>query len=347
MIDKKRQSRHILFQRVSSVILLLLVVVGMIYAGYHIAETYREKTDFGGMVTLRQADMDLDEDDYSTRISRESILNYVTQEKVLKPVAQACGWKISYEKMLEAIDVKERLSSQRSFVLLVNTMDAERSTRVARALSFAFLEFYRKGWSERSRKDLRLCDRKIQIYNQELAELSEARRNLQEKKQLIPVNSVDEMRAVNEQLVEAQKQFLSAYGAYVIKMEEKRSELHLQYDLARQVSTENNATVRGMKLQLDELDRQCAALRNKLAQQKPNLYRLNLKPQKLTGLPNDILYFYDNVQTLLQLKLALMMDSIIEEKRNMLDKEKRKRTTIERLLASNSCDVFIREVVSK
>ena len=344
MIDKRRQFRHSLLNKIASAILLLLVIAGMIYAGYNIAETYREKTDFGGMITLRQADMDSDFDDYSTRLNRESILNYVTQEKVLKPIAQACGWNVSYEKMLEGIDVKERLSSQRSFVVLVNTGNVERSKRVARTLSFAFLEFYRKSWSQKSQKDLRFCDRKIELYNQDLVELLEARRNLQEKKQLIPVNSADEMRAVNEQLVEAQKQFLSAYGTYIMKMEEKRSELQLEYDLARQVSTENNASLKKMKLQLDELDRQCAALRTKLAQQKPNLYQLDLKPQKLEGLPNDILYFYDNVQTLQQLKQALMMDSIIEEKRSMLDKEKRRKTIIERLLASGSCDVFVREV---
>lgn len=344
MIDKRRQFRHSLLNKIVSAILLLLVIAGMIYAGYSIAETYREKTDFGGMVTLRQADMDLDWDDHSTRITRESIHSYITQEKVLKPVAQACRWNVPLAKMREAVDVKERLSSQRSFVILVNTMDVERSKQVARALSFAFLEFYRKAWSKKSREDLRTSDRKIDLYNHELSELLEARRNMQERKQLIPVNSVDEMKAVNDQLVEAQKQFLAAYSTYVTKMEGKRSELQLEYDLARQFSTDNNASLKKMKLQLDELDRQCSALRTKLAQQKPNLYRLSLKPQKLEGLPNDILYFYDNVQTLQQLKLVLMMDSIIEEKRSMLDKEKRKRTTIQRLLDSNSCDVFVREV---
>lgn len=344
MIDKKRLFRHSLFNRVVSAVLLLLVIVGMIYAGYQIAETYREKPDFGGIVTLRQADMDLDFNGDTVHLSREGILKYITSREVLGPIAKRYKWDVPFTKMVEATDVKERLSSQRSFVILVNTMNAERSNRIARALSFSYLEHYRKAWSLKSRENLRACERKIKKFDQELAELQEARRNLQERKQLIPVNSADEMRAINEQLVEAQKQFLAAYGSYVMRMEEKRSELQLQYDLARQVSTENNASLRKMKLQLAELDRQCAELRTKLAKQKPNLYRLSLKPQKLTGLPNDILYFYDNIQTLQQLKLALMMDSIIEEKQSMLDKEKRKKSTIERLLASRSCDVFIREV---
>ena len=69
-----------------------------------------------------------------------------------------------------------------------------------------------------------------------------------------------------------------------------------------------------------------------------------MEPKKLTGLPNDILYFYDNVQTLQQLKLSLMLKSLIEEKEKTLDKERKNKTTIKRLLDSDSCDVFIREV---
>ena len=62
------------------------------------------------------------------------------------------------------------------------------------------------------------------------------------------------------------------------------------------------------------MDRQCKNLRETIAKQKPDLYRLSMEPKKLTGLPNDILYFYDNVQTLQQLKLSLMLKSLIEEK---------------------------------
>ena len=71
---------------------------------------------------------------------------------------------------------------------------------------------------------------------------------------------------------------------------------------------------------------------------------MNMEPKKLTGLPNDILYYYENIQTLQQLKLALMLGSIIEDKEKMLEREIKKKRTIERLLDSNSCDVFIREV---
>ena len=343
MIDKKRQFRHSLLNKITSAILLLLVIAGMIYAGFEIVETYQEKPDFGGVVILRQADMDLDFTDETLPLSREGIMKCITSREVLEPIAKKYNWNIPFDKMVEATEVKERLATRNSFVIQVNTMNAERSNLVARALSLAYLEHYRKKWTVKSREILNACDRKIKILGQELNELREARRNFQERKQLIPVNTADEMRAVNDQLVEAQKQFLTAYGSYVTRMEGKRSELQLQYDLAKQMSTENSASLKRMKLQLKELDRQCSELRVKLAKQRPNLYRLSLNPQKLEGLPNDILYFFDNVQTLQQLKLALMIDSIIEEKENALDKEKKKRTTIERLLASGSCDVFIRE----
>ena len=344
MIDKKRQFRHSLLNKIISAFLLLLVIVGMVYAGYQIAETYREKPDFGGMVTLRQADMDLDVSGETIPLSREEIIQFITSREVLVPIAKQYKWDVPFEKMVEATDVKERLSSQRSFVILVNTMNPERSSRVARALSFAYLEHYRKAWSIKSRENLRICARKIKVFNQELAELQEARRNLQERKQLIPVNSADEMRAVNDQLVEAQKQFLSAYGSYVMKMEEKRSEMQLNYDLARQIYTERDSRLRTMKLQLEEMNRQCEEARQKFAKQKPDLYKMSLNPKPLKGLPSNILYFYDNIQTLQRLKLAMMMDSIIEEKSKILENERRKKDTVERLIESHSSDVFIREV---
>ena len=39
-----------------------------------------------------------------------------------------------------------------------------------------------------------------------------------------------------------------------------------------------------------------------------------------------------------------MLGSLIEEKEKMLEQEQQKKNTIERLLESNSCDVFIREM---
>ena len=152
------------------------------------------------------------------------------------------------------------------------------------------------------------------------------------------------MEAINTQLVEAQKQFMTAYGNYITRMEEKRSDMQLKYDLARQIYTENDARLRNLKLQLDEMNRQCEIARQKFSQQKPDLYKMSLNPKPLTGLPSDILYFYDNIQTLQRLKLAMMLDSIIEEKTKILDNERRKKDTVERLIESHSSDVFIREV---
>ena len=53
---------------------------------------------------------------------------------------------------------------------------------------------------------------------------------------------------------------------------------------------------------------------------------------------------YDNIQTLQRLKLAMMLDSIIEEKVKKLEEERRKKDTVERLIETHSSDVFIREV---
>ena len=120
--------------------------------------------------------------------------------------------------------------------------------------------------------------------------------------------------------------------------------MKLQLDLARQIYTDEDKTVKTLKLQLDEMDRQCLNLRKILSEQKPDLYKLTYEPKKLTGLPNDILYYYDNVQTLQQMRLGLMIGTLIEEKEKMLDSEQKNKNTIQRLLDSDSCDVFIREV---
>ena len=327
-----------------SVILFFFVIAGLIYAAYQIAEKYQNKPDFGGMVTLRQADMDLDFNGNTVRLSRAMILDIIKARRILEPVAKKFDWNEPYSELVRCVDVKERLSSQRSFSILVNTMNADRSVRVARALSLAFVAEYQKAWEAKNKENLVRSDAKIKMLQQELNDLKDARRVLQETKELRPIGTPVEMEAINTQLVEAQKKFMEAYGAYISRMEEKRSEMQLQYDLSRQIYTEKDSRLRIMKMQLAELDRQCAVIRRKLAEQKPDLYKMTLKPRKLTGLPNDILYFYDNIQTLQRLKLAMMLDSIIEEKNKILDNERRKKDTVERLIESHSCDVFIREV---
>ena len=344
MASRVQKIRRFLRYSGISVVLFIFVVAGIIYAAYQITEKYHQKPDFGGMVTLRQADMDLDFNGNTVRLSRAMIYQAVTDRKILEPIAKRYGWDEPYEQMVKKIEVKERLSSQRSFNILVNTMNADRSVKVARALSLAFVSEYQKKWERQNRENLARSEAKIKMLTQELEELKEARREFQENKELRPVNSQVEMEAINAQLVEAQKQFLNAYGAYITKMEAKRSELQLQYDLARQLYTPNDSRIRIMKVQLAEMDRQCSDLRIKLSQQKPELYKLSLKPKKLTGLPNDILYFYESVQSLQRLKLAMMLDSIIEEKVKKLENERRKKDTVERLIESHSSDVFIREV---
>ena len=295
-------------------------------------------------MTLRQADMDLDFNGDTVRLTRAMIVKTITDPKILEPIAKKYGWDEPYSELVRNVDVRERLSSQRSFSIIVNTMSVGRSSKVARALSLAFMQEYQKTWEEANKTNLTRSDAKIKMFMQELDELKNARQVLQETKELRPIESPEEMTALNNQLLEAQKQFMEAYGAYITKMEGKRSEMQLQYDLARQIYTPNDAKLRIMRIQLAEMDRQCEEIRKKLAEQKPDLYKMTLKPKKLTGMPNDILYLYDNIQALQRLKLSMMLDSIIENKSKQLEKERRKKDTLERLIENHTSDVFIREV---
>ncbi len=328
-------------------LIILLILVAILYRiARDVTETYHKEPDFGGMVIIRQADMKLDDSAAdSMRLTRALILDYITRKDVLVPVAARCGWTVPYEEMVKGIDVKDRLSSQSSYIIVADTQNISRSNRLARELSMSFLNYYRQKWVERSKEQLSSCDVRLEKYREELAELQQLRYRFQDRNdELRPLNTEIEMAALNEQLVEAQNQFLSAYGAYISGMEAKRAELQLEYDMARQIYTEDNLELKRMKLKLNELTRQCVENRKKFSEQKPDLYRMTMTPRKLENVPNDILYFYDNVQTLQQLKLALMLGSLIEAKESQLDQEQQKKNTIERLLNSNSCDVFIREV---
>ncbi len=328
-----------------SLLILLILVGALLHLARNVTETYHREPDFGGMVILRQADMKLDDTSVtSLRLTRDMILNYVTSREVLEPIAKHCGWNESFEEMQRAIDVKDRLSATNSFIVVADTKLMRRSVRLARELSLSFLEYYRKKWHEQSRNQLALCDERLAKLQQELCDLKKLNLRFQDKSDLRPLNTEIEMAALNEQLVEAQKQFLSAYGTYITGLEAKRAELQLEYDMARQIYTENALELKHMKLKLMELNRQCEVSRKRFSEQRPDIYRLTMNPQKLENTPNDIVYYYENIQTLQQLKLALMLGGLIDDKEAMLTKEQQKKNTIERLLSSNSCDVFIREV---
>lgn len=337
--------QKILHSTLFSLFVLLILVALLAYVAYSVTQAYQKEPDFGGMVTLRQANLQLDSTSADAlQLSRNMILDYISSPEVLEPLAARYSWNVSPKEMARAIDVKERLSSQNSYIIIANTGNAERSARIARELSLSFLENYRKKWAKQSKRQLTLCAERIENFQKELCELKKLKIRFQDQEELRPLNTEIEMKALNEQLMEAQSQFLTAYGAYISSMEAKRSELQLEYDLARQIYSDDNIELQNMKQQLEELNRQCAQNQEKLARQKPNLYRMTMNPSKLVGLPSDILYLYENIQTLQQLKLALMLNSLIEDKEKMLEQEQQKKNTIERLLNSNSCDVFIREV---
>ncbi|MDR0931554.1 MAG: hypothetical protein LBM70_00830 [Victivallales bacterium] len=341
-------NRHKLYRFLNStgfsIFFIGVLTAALAATAYYVTKSLHVEPDFGGMVTIRQTDLDGSDSTGYKRLSRNMILSYITSPEVLDPIAEKYGWDVSREKMLAVIDVKERLSIQHSYIIIANTKNMQRSVRVARALTLAFLEDYRKHWTLQSKEILVECDKKIAAYQKELVALNNLKERFDRKSELHPINNEIEMKALNDQLVEAQNQFLTAYGAYVSSMEEKRSTLQLELSLARQIFTEDDTEIKNMTRKLKELDRQCQEIQKKLEQQKPDLYRMTTEPQKLVGLPNNIVYFYENIQSLQQIKLALMLSSIIEEKEKMLEREEKKKQTIERLLDSNSCDVFIREV---
>ena len=327
-----------------SISIFVLLIAAIIYSAFEITDKYKQMPDFGGIVTLRQGELDLDFNGDTLRLTRGMILGTITDPKILLPLAKKYGWNEPYGELVKQIEVKERLSAQRSFSILVNTMNAKRSIKVARALANVFLNEYQKKWEVHNKINLLKCAEKIKLLEQEIKDLKSNRQKIRQNKELLPISSELEMEAINRQLVEAQKQFMTAYGAYISKMEDKRSEMQLQYNLAKQIYTENDARLLTLKLQLEGIDRLTRELGEKLIAQKPDLYKMTIKPKKLTGLPGDILYFYDNIQTLQQLKLALMLDSIIEDKIKTLEDERRKKDTVERLIETHSSDVFIREV---
>ena len=116
MASYEQKRRRALHSRVLGGLVLLLIA-GIIYLGFHITETYEERPDFGGAVTLRQADVGLDFDSRSVRLTRDMIFSFITDEAVLVPAARRCGWlDVPYEAMVQAVEVREKLSTLRSFV---------------------------------------------------------------------------------------------------------------------------------------------------------------------------------------------------------------------------------------
>lgn len=326
-----------------SLLVLIALVAGIGYIAYNLTQTYKQEPDFGGMVTIRQAKMINTLSDELV-LTQDMIRKYITSPEVLAPIAARYEWNAPYEEMCERIEIRERLATHNSFIIVVNAGSPERSLSIARALASSFLQDYRAQWSARSREYLAESDSILASYNRDLEDLFRRRETFQDEDQLRPLNNEVEMRAINDQLVEAQKQFLAAYGAFVAGIEERRASAQMELELAQSTFTENDARVRMMRLRLDQLERRSEAVRSLMASQKPDLYRLTMDPEELVGLPDDIVYFYDNVQVLQRLKLSMMIDTLIEEKKKMISDELTNRDNIRRMLNSNSCDVFIREV---
>ena len=335
--------KRILHSPVFNLAVLIILVGCLGYIAYSVTESFKAEPDFGGMVTIRQASTGSRAVD-DLELSRELIYRYITSREVLLPIAEKYNWKSSYEDMCANIQIRERLATNNSYILVVNSSEQNRSTQIARALAASFLLEYRKQWILQSKLYLRKSDDILSHERAELKKLKKIAERFQNQGGLRPLNNEVEIQALNQQILEAQNQFMSAYGAYINRLEGKRFDAQIELDIARQNATAEDPKVKRLTRQLAELERQSALARKQFSEQKPDLYSMTAEPVTLTGLPNDVLYLYDNIQTLQQIKLSLIIGTLIKEKEQAIDEEIKKKNTIERMLSSNSCDVFVREV---
>lgn len=343
--QKKLKLRKIYHSTAFSVIVMLILIGILAYAGYSVTKSYEKEVDFGGVFTIRQSNMGVDySDNNELNLTRIMIYNEITKDDVLTAVALKYGWEATIEEMKECIDIRERLSDSNSFVIMVNSNNIQRSNLIARDLSYHFLAEYQKKWKENSQDLIALCSSEIESYNGELQTLKDLKKRFQVKETLQPLSTEAELLAVNEQLLAAQTQFLNAYGLYVSRLDESRFNVEMELALAKQMHTEKSTIVKSLQRKLEELTRKCENSKQLMDTQTPEIYRMEIDYPPLVGFPNDIVYFYENIKKLQQLKLSLLLDDIIEEKDLKLKDMLKKKNTIERLLNSNSCDVFIREV---
>ena len=154
-----------------SISVFVLLVAAIIYSAFEITETYKQMPDFGGIVTLRQGELDLDFNGDTLRLTRGMIMKTLTDPNVLLPVAKKHGWNEPYGELVKKIEVKERLSAQRSFSILVNTMNVKRSVKVTRALAEAFLNEYQKQCEAHNKINLMKSAENIKVLEQEIKEL--------------------------------------------------------------------------------------------------------------------------------------------------------------------------------
>ena len=335
--------KRILHSPLFSLVVLIILVACLGYIARSVTESYKAEPDFGGMITIRQTNLGFQDSD-ALKLSNDFIYRYITSREVLLPIAEKYGWKTSYEDMCRNIQIRERLASQNSYILVVNSAVQQRSTKIARALAASFLQEYRKQWILQSKLYLKKSDENLVAEKNELKKLQQIAERFQTQGGLRPLNNAAELAALNNQLLAAQNQFMTAYGAYINRLEEKRFELQLELNMAKLTATDEDPKIKTLARRLAEIEQMGSVARKQFLEQKPDLYRMTVEPVKLTGLPNDVLYLYDNIQTLQQIKLSLTIGTLIKEKEQAIEDELKRKNTIERMLDANSCDVFIREV---
>jgi len=328
-----------------SIIVLAILIGALITVAHSVIQSYQVVPDFGGMVTIRQSDTDGD----STSLDRiilttGMIQQYITAEKNLLPVAAQYGWDIPYEKMVKQIEIQQKITAKNCFVISVNTGNLSRSRDIAEALTRKFIESYRQQWERINRQNLINCKKRVVAFENELKELLKVQQNLKFAVEVRAVKNDIELQALNEQLVAAQSNFFTAYCGYVSGLADKYNETKMELDIALKVSTPEDPKVKALSVYLDAMKNTIENFEKELNRQNPDVYSMKITPEKLYNMPPHVSFLYDNIQRLQQLKLSMLLPSIIQNKQQLLEAEQRKKSTLEHLLNSNSCDVFIREI---
>ncbi len=336
--------RRVLNSTIVSALFLVIVIGGLAYIAYNVTESVQVKPDFGGIVTIRQANLGIGaEEDDATRLTLKMISDTVLARPIVESLANKYEWDLPYEEIVKCIDIKERLADQHSFVIMVNSKEAERSSAIAKDLGYYFLMEYHKKWKSISSAKLEVCQKEIEACNAEIIRLNDLKKRFKNSEGLQPLNTEIELMSINEQLLAAQTQFLTAFGAFIARLEQIRFDTEMALEVAKQENTERSPIVKNLQRKLEIITKQCNSNKELMKKHSPNIYQMEIDAPELVGVPTDIAFYYENIQRLQQLKLAILIDSIIKDKESQLSTEQKKKSTIERLLSSNSSDVFIRE----
>lgn len=324
----------------------MFVFIGVVaILAHYCAEYYRPNIDFGGAVNISRT---VGRGNSITveilPLSEDMILETITTPAVLDSLTKDYGWNVSQQEMLKSIEVKVNLSTYNNYVLVVNTHNPERSRAIALYLGQLFYDEYKQQWEIACQEYLNDTKEELKLLEKELEGYKATQKKLKKEHELLPIDSELNLKDINSKLSRAQDQFLEAYREYFSRIDKMRSVLQLDIDLAQRVMSPDNIELIEMQQKLEELDKQSVELDENMLTQNPDIYRMAEEYPKITGLPNSVVYLYENIQILQKQKLSLILEGIIKDKEQLMKKQKQEVSTIKKLLESDSCDLQLRDI---